>query len=245
MSEDFIPKMIGFQDLENQTKIKNLYSRLVSLASAFLFETQNLFKNDEITHVSIIKMLNMNEDELVLFLKREDIRVNKISYPGLNVEKLISQDLIDLPEYYDVITSAFENIKSLYEDIEKTKFNFPLNKLVAVEAFDLNEEFHAELLEFTATFTESERQNEVLDAVQKFCDLMGEMKRLGMIASTKGAWHVIAQTMENVVEENVKMEPSLTPWRHMFRKAPGFNKFLTDSQIRKKAGEFIPVVLEE
>ncbi|MEI7523881.1 MAG: hypothetical protein WCJ95_06110 [Mariniphaga sp.] len=244
-TESFVPKMIGFQDIENKCKIDHMYTGLVSAASAFLWETQNLFKDDEITHASIIKMLNMNKEELILFLKREFIRVNNISYPGLNVEKLISQDLIDLPDNYDVIISAFDYLNGLYKEIETTKFNFPLNKLIEKDGFDLNEEFHAELLEFTATFTESEKQNQVLDVVQRFCDLMSEMKSLGIISSAKGAWQYVVQTMDMAIVEDVKKEPSLYPYRHMFKKTPVFNKFLTDTQIQKKSLAFKPAEVEE
>ena len=233
---DFTPVQIGLQDIENQQKIERLYQQLTSCAAAFLYETQTLLHDEDLRPDFIIKILNMNRDQLILFLKREFIRRNNINYPGFNIEKLISQDLIDLPETYNDIIKVCESINEIIHSIEDTKFHFPLTRLAEENGFELNPEFYAELLDFTATFTKSEKQNQVLDVVQRFCEVLNDMIDMKIISGAKGSWQNVVAITGGAIIEDPKLERSLYPNRKMFKTA-ALNKFLTEVKVGPKTQE--------
>ena len=237
MSEIFVPKQIGLQNTELREKIEFLYQSLVSDLDYLRANLTPLLNLGLCNREMILTVIKKNKSDLNSFLKREFIRANNISYPGLNVEKLISQDLIELPVEYNEIIETHEEIQKILGDIEKTNFKFPLEKVFGSDTpdwWELSPDFHNELLKFTASFTESEKQNEVLEAIQKYCDLIIEMQNLGIISKSKGAWQAASQIMDMAIDEDIRKEPSLIPYRHMFNKCRELKKFKADIQSINK-----------
>jgi len=226
-SENFVPKMIGKQDIEKYSLIKSLYSALVCYASSLMYETQNLLVDDEINGKSVINLLKMDKEELSIFLKRQHIKANKIEYPGLSVEKLISLGLIDLPQDYDIIIDCIKGINDLIDKVVLTKFNFPLSALIADQVndgFNLNDEFENELLNFTARFTENEKQNEVLKVVEDFCSVVNDFIELGLVKPNGNMWMAVSEVLKSAVETEYKNSRPLFPDKKMFVYAP-FTRF--------------------
>lgn len=235
---DFIPKMIGFQDVENHEKIKSLYDRLVNEANGFIWETQNLLIDPELNSEILFEMLKKNKAELVLYLKRGYVKNNNISIPGINMEKLISADLVDLPSDYDLIVSIWEKINETINQIEETRFYFPLKRLFDPDKniFDLNSDFESELLGITANFTETEKQNEILDGVQRFCDIVNDFIQFQVVKGNGIMWKMICDVMEKATLHDEQSERPLIPERKMFKKYYVFDRYGNNKPFEPNRG---------
>ena len=223
-SENFVPKMIGKQDIEKYTEIKQLYSKLVSCATAFLYETQTLLADESLESNFILQLLNKDKASLLHFLKLEYVKANKIEYPGLSVEKLISLGLIDLPESYGIIVESWDAMNQLITKIETTKFCFSLSRLISEDGFDLNDEFEQELVNLTARFTENEKQNEILEIVEKFCSVVNDLIELRLVKPQGRLWMSISDIMDAAVANENKSSRPLHPDMKMFSQSP-FSQF--------------------
>jgi len=217
---EFVPKMIGREDLESREKIKSLYSELANRASVFVWDTQDLLNNQELKVEIFFELMKMNDKDLVLYLKREYVKANKISIPGINMEKLISADLVDLPNDYDSIVTNWKETNEPIDKIKETKFFFPLSKLSNSEGgqFDLNEEFDKELLNFTSSWTENEKQNEVLTVVENFCDAINDLIQLNLVKKQGALWTNAIEVLKMGIVNNESSDRPLSPERDIFKK---------------------------
>ncbi|HZK96913.1 MAG TPA: hypothetical protein VFC67_22125 [Prolixibacteraceae bacterium] len=231
MSE-FIPKMIGLQNVEDYQKIKSLYNELISRAQGFIWDTQDLLSDQELKPEMIFELLKKTKPDLILFLKREYVKVNNISMPGINTEKLISLDLIDLPKDYDRIVSNWKETNELIDKIAATRFYFPLRSLINPEnyQFELNEEFEESLLKFTAKFTETEKQNEVLKVIENFCNSINGLIELKLVKQEGNQWTNVCNILEMGIAHNKFSMSPLSPAKEIFNRHYPLERF----------GNFIP-----
>lgn len=226
MSE-FVPKMIGLQDVENHEKIKSLYEDLINRANTLWVTTQNLFQDPELEPDILYEMLKKNEAELVLFLKHEFIRRNKIEYPGLSVEKLISLDLISLPKEYDTIVINWKAMNEGIETVGKCKFEYPLRLLFDPNKciFELDESFESDLSELTSCYTTTEKQNEVLDIIERFCNVVNDMIESKIIRNDGNSWAFVGETISQAIVAKRPSTRPLSPDRRMFKNHFIFERF--------------------
>ncbi len=224
---DFVPKMIGLQDVESHEKIKSLYNDLTNRASVFFWDSQDLFKDPELKPDVVFQMLKKNEADLILFLKREFIRTNNIEYPGLSVEKLISLDLISLPEDYNRIVSNWKETNKVLDTISKCRFEYSLSRLYDPErnGFYLDEEFENELSELTSCYTTTEKQNEMLDVIERFCNVVNDMIELKIIRNDGNLWEFVGKTISDAIVTKRPSTRPLSPERRMFKKNFIFERF--------------------
>lgn len=226
MSE-FISKMIGVQDVENHKKIKTLYEELINRANGFVWDTQDLLNKPELKTEVFFELLKKNKPDLILYLKREYVKANNISIPGINMEKLIGADLVDLPKDYDSIVLNWKETNELVDKITATRFFFPLKNLVHPEKhqFELDEKFEESLLNFTATFTENEKQNEVLEVVERFCDVVNDMIELQIIKGWRAQWKDVCNKLDMGIAKNESSERPLSPDQKIFDKYYPLERF--------------------
>lgn len=219
-SVEFVPKMIGREDLELRAKIKSLYYELANRAAGFVFDAQDLLINYELKPEIFFELIKKDHEDLILYLKREYVRANKISIPGINMEKLISADLVDLPNDYDRIVTNWKETNELIDKIKETRFFFPLSKLITSEgsSFDLNEEFEKKLLNFTSSWTENETQNEVLKVVENLCDAINDLIQLNLVKKQGVMWTNAIEVLKMGIAHNEKSERPLSPERDIFKK---------------------------
>jgi len=223
---DFISRMIGLQDVENHQKIKNLYNELVTRAQGFIWDIQDLFSNHELKADMLFDMLKKTKPDLILFLKREYVKVNNISMPGINTERLISLDLVELPNDYDRIVINWKEMNELIDKIAATRFCFPLSRLIHPEnQFELNEEFEKSLLNFTAIFTETEKQNEVLLVMENFCNSINDLIELKLVKQDGNQWTNVCNILEMGIAHNKFSMRPLTPDKKIFNRHYPLEKF--------------------
>lgn len=225
MSE-FIPKMIGLQDVDSHQKIKSLYEELVNRAQGFIWDTQDLLSDSELKVEMLFEMLKKTESDLILFLKREYVKVNNISMPGINTERLISLDLVELPNDYDRIVINWKEMNELIDKIAATRFCFPLSRLIHPEnQFELNEEFEKSLLNFTAIFTETEKQNEVLLVMENFCNSINDLIELKLVKQDGNQWTNVCNILEMGIAHNKSSIRPLSPNKKIFNRHYPLDRF--------------------
>jgi len=226
MSE-FIPKMIGLQDVDSHQKIKSLYEELVNRAQGFIWDTQDLLSDSELKVEMLFEMLKKTESDLILFLKREYVKVNNISMPGINTERLISLDLVELPNDYDLILLNWKETNELIDKIAATRFFFPLSSLINPEKneFALNDEFETSLLNFTANFTENEKQNEVIQVIENFCNSINDLIELKLVKPEGNQWTNVCNILEMGIAHNKSSIRPLSPNKKIFNRHYPLDRF--------------------
>ena len=224
---DFTPRMIGHQDVKKYQQVKTLYEELVNLATTFMWDTETIILIPELKLEMLFEILKKNKSDLTGFLKREYVKANKISIPGINMEKLISADLVDLPSDYDLVILQWEKMNKIVDQIAATRFYFPLSSLVDPEKhqFELNEEFEKALLNFTATFTENEKQNEILEIVEKFCEAVNDLIELKIVKGKRAEWENVCNILSMGIAKDEFSERPLSPAKELFKRHYPFERF--------------------
>ena len=170
----------------------------------------------------------MDNSNLENYMKRCYIETNKLSFPGLNVDKIIQNDLLDLPEGFSSMLQAKKEIESVIEQILKTSFQFPVSMLFVTEQndFSLTDEFKSELAKSTEPMTESQVQNDVVEAVERFTEVVNDLIELRIVRNDGNMWYSVGETLALVIENTKGSARPLHPSRKMFKRNP-LNKFST------------------
>lgn len=165
MNTQFKPQIIGQPDAGRINQVTNIYDLLCVEATALKSHLQMLFAEDEetISHEFLTDLLNHSDPEN--FIRTKWVEHKKISIPGINMQKLIASDLLEIPAYEQLIESI-GSFKQYLADAKALKFSYDLSKLVNEDGYySLNKEFHDQLNESGTVYTENEQQNQVLEAV--------------------------------------------------------------------------------
>ena len=229
---EFVPKIIGKSDSNKIKLIRELYDSLVNLLNPYRWECENLISIGILPTDRVFELLKMNVSEMEIFLKRSFIKANGLSFPGLNVDKIIENGLLDLPADYDILLKAKKEIDVLIEKILKTNFVFPLSNLFSEEEniFVLNAEFETTLNENMTVYTESLVQNEVLEAVEQFCNSVNKLIELKIVHNRGGLWVDVGRDLALAIENEHGSEQPLQPFRLMFCRSP-LNRFSVNKVI--------------
>lgn len=219
---EFTPMTIGKPNQAYYQHVSDLYEKLVTLMSPFMWECQNVFNVQSMPLADVLDILNMDKSNLEVYMKRSYITANEISFPGLNVEKIIENNLLELPEGFNNLLQAKKEIELVIEKILATSFQFPVSSLWVEEknVFIITEEFKTELAKHTTVFTESQIQNDVVVAVQKFCEVVNDLIELKVIKSNGNLWQFVGENLVLSIENSKGSTRPLSPDRKMFNRSP-------------------------
>jgi hypothetical protein len=222
LNEEFTPMMVGRHDQANYQLISELYEELLTVLNPFRWECEGMFNVASMPAAEIIDILNMDKSNLVIYMKRSYITANEISFPGLNVDKIIENDLLELPEGFKNLLQAKNEIEHVIEKILETSFRFPVSSLFIEEEniFGITEEFKTELAKSTSVMTESQIQNEVVIAIQKFCDVVNDLIDLKIIRPEGNQWNFVGDKLSLSIENSKGSSRPLSPYRKMFLRTP-------------------------
>ena len=225
MNAEFMPRMIG-QDLDNHQKIHDLYEKLVDLCTTLKWDAGNVYANDELPIETFFEILRMRRSDLEIFLKQQHIIAQKISIPGINNEELAQSKLLQIPQEIGIVLDERKLIDEVIDQIVTTHFEYPVSKMYAEKEsqFVLNEDFENELYKFTTTFTENEKQNEILTTVQLFCETVNDLIDLGIVNSLGNIWTSVGSTLQLAITNHKGTERPLSPALKMFQRLP-LNRF--------------------
>jgi len=232
MSEDFIPKMIGSKDEKAYENIEGLYQAMTTNADNFVQEIRDLLNDQKLSPESIFETLKKDKVDFALYLKRGFVNGHKVSIPGINTEKLINSDWLDLPPQYEEAINSWDGLNEILDQIKKTQFVYPLSKLYnsADSWYNLTNDFENELSNFTTRFTSSEMQNEVVEITERFCNVINDLIRLGMLKQQGLGWMNACQIMQMAIDQDENPDGSLSPNRRMFEKYFTFERFGTNKK---------------
>lgn len=219
METTFTPMVIGSPDAKKEKEVINFYAELCEQASCLLYNLELYLEcMDNLEISDLFGFINSQNPREFLYLKW--MQIKNIEIPlGLSIDKAIELDLIDVPR--DEFSNLLEQRKKLLEFLKKAKeeirFFYPLNKLFdnrtdfrgfSFSAIDQNgfesKEFDQALYNHVRTFTKSERENQVLEKIQKFVDILNELAEIGVVLPVKGKW-------EDTLEKNIISNLICTP----------------------------------
>jgi len=232
MNEKFIPKMIGSKDEKAYENIWGLYHAMTNYADCFVQDIRDVLNDPKLSHENIFEILKKNKVDFEIYLKRGFVKGHEISIPGLNTEKLINSDWLDLPPQYQVALYSWEKLNEILNEIQKTQFVYPLSKLYysVDDLYFLTDDFENKLSDFTTRYTTSEKQNEVVEVVEKFCDVINDLIRLKILKQQGLGWMNACEIMQMAIDQDENSDESLSPNRRMFDKYYTFERFGTDKK---------------
>ncbi len=179
----FVRKQIGPQDIKKKEAIFKVYDSLVDTANQAKFELEQLISEESMSELSldlIIEFLKSNDPET--WLVREYIQAKGMKVEFLKTEKLIESGLFDLPDYSGIL--AIQSEFHLWKQrLREHNFVYPFRKLFIAEdnVFILTPDFEDELKEETTTYTATENQNEVLEAIEALAKSLNDIHRMKIV----------------------------------------------------------------
>lgn len=177
---DFTPMIIGEPDNQRKNQVADLYNEICGEVSNLKAQLQMMFAEDEelITFDFLSELLTSDPE---IFIRTRWVAHKGISIPGINKERLIASDLLEIPKYFEIIESL-KVLKELFAKAKSLKFNYPLDKLQDSDLyFSLNEEFHRAFYESEIIYTENEQQNRVLEAVTELKNAINKLCKLQIL----------------------------------------------------------------
>lgn len=182
MNTSFTPKMVGNPDHKTIKQIRDLYEEIAATAEITMNFLDMLFKEPAGNNFAFFMELTLNDPSILIRTKW--VKVKEISIPGLNTDKLIKSDLLDIPKY-DEIIEGFKELKDLFNQAKSLKFNYPLEKLYNESSgtFELTEDFNSVLLSKFSKFTENQEQNDLLEVIEQYVNSLNKICNLKFINS--------------------------------------------------------------
>ena len=201
---EFTPKRFGNKDFELEQKIINCYADLCDQANELLcgLDCYLGYSVEEYPEAALFfQFMNSKDPRSLLYLKY--IEKRDISFPGINISKVIELGLVDVPlsAFSNLLDSRIKLLKSI-QNTEELKFHFPLIHLWDPELnyfclLDVDDkqnsifqspDFEIRLNLHTGNFTASESDNLILEAIEKTIDSFNNLMHLGIIKNGKGRW---------------------------------------------------------
>lgn len=249
---DFTPKRIGNKNFELEQKIIALYSDLCNQANdiSLVLDSYLGYVDKEFLDPSMFfEFMNCKDPKAFLYSKYID--KHDISFPGISIPKVIELGLADVP--LDTFSDLLGNRNKLLKSIqltEKLNFHFPLINLwiQPTESFGLfdndddedckfaSSDFENKLNQHTGSFTASESDNIILEAIEKAIDSFNNLIHLGIIKNAKGNWiNGIARLSDAIVfNGNEEITLSVNP---KLKRMYEFKRFFSESKFNPVMGK--------
>jgi len=224
----FTPKEIGLPDFKKEAAIINCYTKICNEANALYFLFEN-FLNEECNVNLFVEFINSQNPRE--FLYSRFIELHNINIPGLSLEKIIQLDLVDVPKLeFDEILRQRERLLAYASKSEEYHFHFPLEKLYCntcgVSDFGftaLNStyfstpEFDQKLFEYSRNFTESEKENELVEQFEKVVNSFNDLVESGLIRNDKFRWETDLNNILFAVQFNLNLNRPFSIKSNLFR----------------------------
>ncbi len=230
-NKEFTPLAIGLPNMKREQAIVKVYTEICERADALLLLFQ-WFLSEESDLKLFFDFLNSKNPREFLYLRF--IEINKITFPGLSIEKIMQFDLVDVPK------EDFEELlmqrKQLLESIKKTdedRFYFPLKKLYyndgnGIEGFQISNqsgnnerapEFDELLFNKVRVWTISEKENQVLEVINKAINALNDLVQQDIIRNDTQRWKIDMEDFIQAIEFSLKTDRplSLYPLAHKIK----------------------------
>ena len=162
---------------------------------------------------------------MATFLKHKFVESHNISIPGIDPIKLADSDLLALPDEFNTILGHITEMNTIVDEIEKTRFQFPLTNLFNEnDGWKLTDEFESKLFQFTTKFTENDEQNKIIEVVRRFCDVVNDLIAMQVIKKQGALWMTVGADLQFAIKKDNLSDTPLSPSSLMFKRNP-FNRF--------------------
>ncbi len=197
METTFERKTIGRPDAFRLRRIYQVIDKIAEAATQTKWGMDDLYgdstdeygnKKVPLGHFS--QFINSTNPEY--FLTQKFIEKNKISVPGISIEKLIASKMIDIPKMKvdDCLQGRVELLK-LTDQLGKENYSIPLEKLYYSEdnlfGFDPERPEFAELNEQIvndlSVYTQTVEQNKIVEILENYCNATNDLVELGILPS--------------------------------------------------------------
>lgn len=214
MNNEFTPMVIGLPDTKKEQAIIKIYSEICQNASALLWNVEFYLDCPDKMELSIFfDFLKEKDPKDFLYLRY--IEYHALTFPGIAIAKIIEFGMVDVPvDHFNMILTCRAELLKQIQQTKDLNFFYPLSKL-----FDLTEDnrgfattnmewgfnatgldereyrhtapdFDERLFNHVRKFTASEKENEVLAAIEQAVDSLNKLVRLGIIRNDRQRWQI-------------------------------------------------------
>ena len=197
---EFTPRIIGNPDVKTRNEIFSNADVVLSFANSLHEDLSILFSEGDVTLNDVMGFINAKDP--LRWLKEKYVSLNGICIPGIKTERLIDQDMIEVPDkIFEVVLSGRETILE-YAGKVPAQFNI-LSFLLYDESLDklvFADELSNMIIAHTQVCTENEIQNEILDQMELICGAFNhlvEMEAISISIGVESAFKGLARAFKH------------------------------------------------
>lgn len=243
-NNEFTPKVIGLPDTKKEQQIIELYSTICYVASCIVTNLQYYFESPHFEIKEVFDFVKSNEPKTWLYSKF--IKYHNLTFPGMDIDRIIKLELVSIPEdYLQETMSLREKFIAAISKANELRFYFPLIKLLHESEEDdcrdfaishqfpytfASPEFDSALYNHIRKFTKSEKENEVLRVVENAVNALNDLVQIGIIRNDKQRWEIDLDNLIRAIVFNLKSEKPFS----IHPDLPNFKGFGKDFEVRRR-----------
>ncbi len=200
----FSPRQIGRPDPMKKTGIISAYQNMLQCACNLQNEIERCLDRPE--GLGLDFFLQSLQHNTATFIKEKFVELNNVQLPGINIQKVIQQDLLDIAAIEEAIKARNE-FDGAWARIKELGFIFPLRKLYVDDetGWNLTPDFYEQMNQKVGRWTQSPEQNFILENVQKICEGLNSLSGLNIIRPQHGVTEL--NYLADFVEIDMKNAP--------------------------------------
>lgn len=189
---------IGQPDMNRVKRILAIYEKIAESSNQILWGLESFYKDGcPISIEDFLEILKTDKPEDLL--RKRFVEMRAISIPGLSTQKLVSSDLIDMPQnkIKDILLARTELYK-LLSLLEKEDYCISLSEIytnvegsAVFSIYDKNEDqdlsvittklFEARIINDLSVFTRSDQEKLVVEKLQNLCNAINDLVELDIL----------------------------------------------------------------
>lgn len=191
-SKNFEPKEIGMPDMKTVFAINAIYQRITRALNELKAKLETCIGRED--PVSIDEFIDfLRSENKKRWIQEKYVSTHEIEiYPGRDIFREMDLNLVAGPNIEGVNT-ALTNFENEVRRLSEEKYYYPLQKLWVEESNEFNtveNGFFDDCTQYYSWKTANEKQNHVLEKVEKLCEALNDLAQLGILNHKKG-YHVI------------------------------------------------------
>jgi hypothetical protein len=183
---------IGQPDPQKVKSIINSYEELTTFASGMKSILDEILNDPEKSTLNLLHTI-LNSSDAKKALLQKYVELNGISVPGLDIDSLISANLINintsLVKEFIEEKDRFDKTRKI---IEENRYLVPLSRFYEPDnnCFGLPQSFEADVILNLSVYTESEKENEVVLLLQELADVFNKLIAFGLVPKDQRCFDV-------------------------------------------------------
>ena len=205
--EEFKPMLIGEPNRPGQLEAEDAYCVLLELLNELKPAIQKaiLPGTDDSLAVPHTLFEFIKSENPEIWLIRQYIELNNISFPGMDVERIIELGLVKV-EHTPELLNLHQRILKAIELVKKRGFYYPVGRLFngLTNKFEFHNGFFEEVEKRFCRQTQSEAQNQIVIIFTDLCAVLNELHRLNILRGKNGPGEL---TLLDSFIDVMKLEP--------------------------------------